>query len=56
MTVWAIKNDRAGNIWIATQNGLIKFREEKFVARYTIADGLPDNDVKLHPLSPVTHV
>jgi signal transduction histidine kinase/ligand-binding sensor domain-containing protein len=46
-TVWAIKKDRAGNIWIAASVGLFKFRDDKFVARYTTAEGLPGDDVKV---------
>ncbi len=45
--VWAIKNDRAGNIWIASGNGLFKMRDDQIIAKYTTADGLPSNDVKV---------
>jgi ligand-binding sensor domain-containing protein len=46
-TVWAIKNDRAGNIWVASEKGLFKFRDDKIIAKYTTAEGLPSDDVKV---------
>lgn len=46
-TVWAIKTDRAGNVWVASEKGLFKLRDEKIVAAYTTAEGLPGNDVKI---------
>lgn len=45
--VWAIKNDREGNIWVASANGLFRFRDDKIFAKYTTAEGLPANDVKV---------
>ncbi|MBS1795420.1 MAG: hypothetical protein JSS81_16300 [Acidobacteria bacterium] len=44
--VWAVTGDRAGNVWVGSGNGLFEFRDDRLVARYTTADGLPDNDVK----------
>jgi signal transduction histidine kinase/ligand-binding sensor domain-containing protein len=46
-TVWAIKDDRAGNIWIASEKGLFKLRSDKIIAKYTTAEGLPSNDIKV---------
>lgn len=37
--------DRQGNLWMATENGLSKFKDEKEVARYTVENGLPHNEV-----------
>ncbi len=45
-TVWAIKNDRAGNLWVASEKGLFKLRDDQIIARHTTAEGLPGNDVK----------
>ncbi len=38
-------SDREGNIWIATDDGLFKFRDDQEVAHYTAADGLPSGRV-----------
>lgn len=46
-TVWAIKNDSRGNIWVASGRGLFKFRDDKLVAKYTTAEGLPGDDIKV---------
>ncbi len=41
--------DRAGNIWIATGEGLYKYKEDKEIAHYTSSDGLPsDNVITIH--------
>jgi signal transduction histidine kinase/ligand-binding sensor domain-containing protein len=46
-TVLAIRPDRAGNVWVASETyGLFKFKGDKIIANYTTADGLPGNDVK----------
>jgi len=37
--------DRNGNLWMATENGLFKFKDEKQIARYTVENGLPHNEV-----------
>ncbi len=42
--VWAIKEDRAGSLWIGTSNGLARLRDGKVTA-YSTKDGLPDNRV-----------
>lgn len=39
--VFAIKNDRTGNVWAATNQGLLKYRDRKIVAQYSKNDGLP---------------
>ena len=46
-TVWAIKNDSRGNIWVASGRGLFKFRDDKLVAQYTTAEGFPSDDIKV---------
>ncbi len=45
-TVWAIKNDREGNIWVASEKGLFKMRDNRIIKKFTTADGLPSDDVK----------
>lgn len=37
--------DRAGNIWIATDEGLFKYKDDKEIAHYTVKDGLPSDSV-----------
>ncbi len=37
--------DRNGNLWMATESGLFKFKDEKQIARYTVENGLPHNEV-----------
>ncbi len=37
--------DRAGNTWIATGEGLYKYKDDKEIAHYTTNDGLPSNNV-----------
>ena len=37
--------DRAGNIWIATDEGLFKYKNDQEIAHYTVKDGLPHNTV-----------
>ena len=44
---WAIREDRAGTVWVATTDGLAKLEGDKVVARYTTKDGLPNDDVKV---------
>ena len=42
-------SDRAGNIWIATGEGLYKYKDDKEIAHYTVKDGLPsDNVITIH--------
>ncbi len=38
-------SDREGNIWIATDEGLFKFKDDQEIAHYTAADGLPSGRV-----------
>ncbi|MEO5857776.1 MAG: diguanylate cyclase [Pyrinomonadaceae bacterium] len=40
--VHSIKDDTDGNIWAATNKGLLKFRDRKLIAQYTTSDGLPN--------------
>ncbi len=40
--VFAIKSDRAGNIWAATNKGMVRFDGYKVAQRYSVADGLPN--------------
>lgn len=37
--------DRDGNIWLATEEGLFEYRNDREVARYTALDGLPSGRV-----------
>ncbi len=37
--------DRTGNIWIATGEGVYKYKDDKEIAHYTTNDGLPSNNV-----------
>lgn len=46
-TVAAILKDRGGNVWLGTDKGLLKFRDDKVIARLTAADGLPSADIKV---------
>jgi signal transduction histidine kinase/streptogramin lyase len=42
-------SDRAGNIWIATGEGLFKYKDDREIAHYTTKDGLPsDNVITIH--------
>ncbi len=42
-------SDREGNVWIATDEGLLKYRDDQEVARYTVKDGLrTDKIVTIH--------
>jgi signal transduction histidine kinase len=43
--VWAINEDRSGVLWIGTDRGLLRYRDEKFTL-YTARDGLAGDDVK----------
>ncbi len=45
--VFAIKPDRAGNVWAATNKGLLQFRNYKLIAKYAIKDGLPNEFMNL---------
>lgn len=48
ITVWAIQADSRGNVWVSSDNhGVFEFRDDKLIANYTTADGLPSNDVKV---------
>ena len=45
-SIGAIHEDRAGALWLASGLGLYRFnRQSGLVTRYTIADGLPSNDL-----------
>lgn len=45
-TVYDIKQDKDGFIWIATESGLVRFDGRNFVT-FTTQDGLPSNDILL---------
>ncbi len=47
ITVWAINNDREGNIWVGSEKGLFKFHDDEIIAKYSTANGLPSDDVKM---------
>ncbi len=38
-------SDPAGNLWIATEEGLFKYKDDQELAHYTTNDGLPHNAV-----------
>lgn len=38
-------SDQAGNIWIATEEGLFKYKDDQELSHYTTNDGLPHNAV-----------
>lgn len=40
--IFAIKPDRLGNVWTATNKGLLRFENYKIAQRYSIPDGLPN--------------
>lgn len=40
--IHAISSDSNGDVWVATNQGLVRFRDYKIVAQYSSADGLPN--------------
>jgi len=47
--VYALTQDKYGNMWFNTDNGVVKYNGYTFKV-FTVADGLPSNDVwKLYP-------
>lgn len=40
--VFAIKSDRHGNVWVATNKGLLLYRDYKLIKTYSVKDGLPN--------------
>lgn len=45
--VHAIKNDRAGNVWAATNKGLLRFNDYQLTAQLSTKDGLPNEFMTL---------
>lgn len=45
--VFAIKNDRLGNVWAATNKGLLKFNDYQLTAQYSTREGLPNEFMTL---------
>jgi signal transduction histidine kinase/ligand-binding sensor domain-containing protein len=42
-------SDREGNIWVATEEGVFKYRDDREIAHYTVKDGLRnDKIITLH--------
>jgi diguanylate cyclase (GGDEF)-like protein len=39
--VYSIREDKAGNVWAATNKGILRFRNYRIIDRLTIDDGLP---------------
>ncbi|MEE8526310.1 MAG: two-component regulator propeller domain-containing protein, partial [Thermoanaerobaculia bacterium] len=44
--MWTIYQDRAGAVWIGTNNGLSRLAEDGSMTHYRVADGLPGLDVR----------
>jgi diguanylate cyclase (GGDEF)-like protein len=40
--VFAIRGDREGSVWVATNRGLLRYRDDQLVARLSVSDGLPN--------------
>lgn len=40
--VFAIREDKAGNVWAATNKGILLYRDYKLIAQYSVKDGLPN--------------
>jgi diguanylate cyclase (GGDEF)-like protein len=40
--VFAIHGDRHGNVWAATNKGMLQFRDRQLVKRYAVKEGLPN--------------
>ncbi len=40
--VFAINSDRKGNVWVATNKGILLFRDYKLTRIYSVKDGLPN--------------
>ncbi len=38
-------SDREGNIWIATEEGLFKYKDDREIAHYTVKDGLRNDKI-----------
>ncbi len=45
--VFAIRDDRHGNVWAATNKGLLQFRERVYARTWNVADGLPNEFMTL---------
>ena len=45
--VLAIRQDSAGNVWAATNKGILQFKNYKLIAEYTVNDGLPNEFITL---------
>ena len=40
--VFAIKGDRDGNVWAATNKGLLRFKDYQLTGQFSVKDGLPN--------------
>ena len=45
--IWTINKDKLGVVRLGTDKGLYEFRGDKLTAKYTTAEGLPSNDIKI---------
>lgn len=45
--VYAVSEDGNGDVWAATDKGILRYRDYRQIAFYTTADGLPDNFINL---------
>lgn len=46
-TVCTILTDRNGDVWVGSDKGLYRFKEDRVVAHYTTKEGLPLDDVRV---------
>jgi diguanylate cyclase (GGDEF)-like protein len=45
--VFAVREDKNGNVWAATNKGILHYRDYKFVRTLTVRDGLPNEFMTL---------
>ena len=45
--VFAIRGDRDGNVWAATNKGLLRFRDDALAGSLSVKDGLPNEFMTL---------
>lgn len=45
--VYAVSDDKDGDVWAATDKGILRYRDYQLKAVYTTEDGLPDNFINV---------